>query len=83
MDAMLKLTLDSRDVNMGNEDRWTLCFDEEKGRFFVQHWRSHRKSGSSFDFESDTEERSVEEFKELIAERLKANGFSWWNVKAA
>lgn len=73
---MLKLKLDSRDVNMGNEDEWTLCFDEEAGEFFVHHGWSHRKTGSSYDYESGNKDCPTNEFKELIARRLKDIGFS-------
>ena len=31
---MLQLVLDTRDVKMGNEDTWVLCFDDKSGKFF-------------------------------------------------
>ena len=73
---MLQLVLDTRDVKMGNEDTWVLCFDDKSGKFFVQHSWSHRKSGAIIDFESGREECSTAEFRDLIATQLKRLGFS-------
>lgn len=71
---MLQMELKSKDINMGNEDTWTLVFDEIKGRFHVNHWWSHRKGGS-LDFNSGSKEENIEQHSALIAQKLMELGF--------
>ncbi|MDO8630471.1 MAG: hypothetical protein Q7R41_08255 [Phycisphaerales bacterium] len=60
---MLRKEFCQQDVSMGNEDSYSLVFDTEKAEFFVEHWWSHRESGSQYDFESRTEKLTIAELK--------------------
>jgi hypothetical protein len=68
---------------MGNEDEYSLVFDDSSACFFVHHWWSHRKTGSPYDFENGNKDLPLEEFKQSnswifnkISERLKQIGFT-------
>ena len=60
---MYRKNFHHQDINMGNEDTYCLVFDDEKPEFFVEHWWSHRSSGSQYDFESRTEKLTIADFK--------------------
>lgn len=59
----LKNQFSSRDINMGNEDTFSLIFDEKKVEFAIEHWWSHRESGTAFSFAGGTKRLSLSEFK--------------------
>ena len=70
---MLKKQFHQQDINMGNEDTFDLVFDAERAEFFIEHWWSHRKTGSRMTFEWDTGTKriSLADFKKEHGHRLE------------
>ena len=76
----MEYKLHEQDVNMGNEDTWTLIVPAEKAELYVKHWWSHRDG--KYDFKTGTKMLTLEDLKrskqwlyEKAVEYLKAIGY--------
>ncbi len=66
---MHRYLIDERDVNMGNEDSWTLVVNGALDDAHVHHWWSHRHG--QYEFKSGSADLSLAEFKQKDARRYE------------
>lgn len=78
---MPKYLIDDRDVNMGNEDSWTLVVDDALTTAHIDHWWSHRKG--RYNFKSGSRQLTLAEFRdgdprryERVVAKLREVGFT-------
>lgn len=68
---MLAITLDKKQIDGDYNDKWELCFDQQRGKFFIRH-TTHFPKVEALPL---VENLMPQIFPDLIAEKLKELGF--------